>query len=158
MYACQVVCLFDVIIISFLQGAGTINVLHPDPSNAYITAKAKIYGHNPAKKITNYQEQVNKASVELALQDPNLLLCRQKLLQLARGKVNEGGYQFKKGRSRSKDYATASPAPKRPKTTETLRTKHIQELQEDIKDLNDQLKIQGQKKRASYIITKLQSM
>ena len=133
------------ITVIFLQGAGA-GVLHHDPSDAYIRAKAKIYGHNPAKYITRYHEQINKASVQLALQDPNLLLCRQKLLQLARGKMNEGGYQFKKGRSRSKEYETASPIPKRPKTTETLRAKHIQELHEDVKDLSDQLRFKEKRR------------
>jgi len=58
--------------------------------------KAKVYGCDPSK-VTNYQQKVNDAAAELALNDPNLLLCRQKLLELARNKVNEGGYHFKKG-------------------------------------------------------------
>ena len=69
------------------------------PSDAYIRMKAKIYGRDPSKKVTNYQQEANDAAAELALNDPNLLLCRQKLLELARNKVNEGGYHFKKGKS-----------------------------------------------------------
>ena len=49
--------------------------------------RAIIYGRNNDKKITKYQENINSAAVELALQDPNLLLSRQKLLNLARAKV-----------------------------------------------------------------------
>ena len=59
--------------------------------------------------------------------------------------MNEGGYQFKKGRSRSKEYETAT-APKRPKTTKTVRAKHIQELQEDIEDFNNQLKFKEKRR------------
>lgn len=100
--------------------------------------RAIIYGRNNNKNITKYQESINKAAVELALQDPNLLLSRQKLLTLARVKVNEV-YSFKKGKSRSKQLDNP-PTPKRPKTSENIRSKHISELEEDIKDLCDRLK------------------
>lgn len=56
--------------------------------------KAKIYGRDPSKKVPNYQQEVNDAAPELALNDPNLLLCRQKLLELA---CNKRGYHFKRG-------------------------------------------------------------
>ena len=110
------------------------------PSDTYIRTKAKIYGRDSSKKLTNYQQKINDAAVELALKDPNLLLCRQKLLELSRTKVNEGGYQFKKGKSRSKQLQSDCPPPKRPKSSESLGMKHIKELEEDIKDLSDQLK------------------
>lgn len=67
------------------------------PSDAYIRMKAKIYGRDPSKKVTNYQQEVNDAAAELALNDPNLLLCRQNLLELACNKMNEGGYHYKRG-------------------------------------------------------------
>ena len=67
------------------------------PGDAYRRMKAKIYGCNPSKKVTNYQQEVNDAAVELVLNHPNLLLCRQKLLELPHNKVNEGGYHLKKG-------------------------------------------------------------
>ena len=71
--------------------------------------RAIIYGRNNDKKITKYQENINSAAVELALQDPNLLLSRQKLLNLARAKLNEE-YAFKKGKSRSKQLKDNSKA------------------------------------------------
>lgn len=67
------------------------------------------------------------------MEDPTLLNSQQTLLKLAREKVNESGYQFKKGKSRSKLYSTDEPATKRPKTLKAVRERHIDELQEDIK-------------------------
>lgn len=37
------------------------------PSDTYIRTKAKIYGHDPSMKLTNYQQKINDAGVELAL-------------------------------------------------------------------------------------------
>ena len=61
------------------------------PSDAYIRMKTKIYGHDPSKKVRNYQLEVNDAAVDLALNDPYLLLCRQESLELSCNKVKEGG-------------------------------------------------------------------
>ena len=109
---------------------------------------AIIYGRNNDKKITKYQENINSAAVELALQDPNLLLSRQKLLNLARAKLNEE-YAFKKGKSRSKQLKDSPPAPKRPKTSQSIRSKHISELEEDIKDKEKMRPIKVQRKNAN---------
>lgn len=46
-----------------------------------------------------YQKLVNDHAGELALQDPSLLRKHGELLELAREKVNENGYVFKKGKS-----------------------------------------------------------
>jgi hypothetical protein len=82
---------------------------------------------------------VNHASISLALEDPTLLDSRQTLLKLARERVNESGYRFKKGKSRSKLSNTEESAPKRPKTSEYMREIHLNELKEDIKDVGDRL-------------------
>ncbi len=124
------------------------------PSDDYIRVEAKIYGrNNPAQKLTTHQMEVNNAAIELALSDPNLLLSRQKLLELARTKVKDDGYNFKKGKSRSKQAQSDSPAPKRSKTSETLRAKHITELEEDIKDLDERLKFK-EKRRDQATMTR----
>ena len=85
--------------------------------------------------------------------DPNLLLSRQKLLELARTKVNKGGYIFKKGKSRSKQMNDC-PAPKRPKTSASVREKHIGELQEDIKDLRDRLQFKEKRRDQASMLRK----
>ncbi len=110
-----------------------------NPSDDYVRVEAKIYGRNPAKKATDYQAEINDAAIELALEDPNLLMSRQRLLELARTKVRNDVYKFKKGKSRSKQAQCDAPAPKRAKTSATLRVKHVTELEEDIKDLDDRL-------------------
>ena len=97
------------------------------------------------KKINSYQQQINNAAIELALNDPNLLLSRQKLLELSRTKVNEG-YRLNRGKSRSKHCQSHDPTPKRPKTTERLRKRHIGELEEEIKNLIYCLQFKGNRR------------
>ena len=113
----------------------------------YIRAKATIYGRDPGKTITHYQQEISKAALELALEDPNLLLSKQKLLENARAKVNQV-YNFKKGKSRSKESKSSGSGdtPKRPKTTEALRLKHIGEIEDDIRDLGDQLEFKRKRR------------
>ena len=57
--------------------------------------------------LTDFQERVNAAAVELALQNPALVRKgnRGELLEVARKKVSES-YTFKKGKSRSKMYGS----------------------------------------------------
>ena len=65
------------------------------------------------------------------------------LLQQARVKVDNDGYVYKKGRSRSKrirDDNDESPQhPKRTKTSESMRSERITHIEETMKDLNQQL-------------------
>ena len=118
----------------------------------YIRSKAVIYGRDPTKKITKYHQEVNKTAVELALRDPDLLLSKQKLISVARSKVNEH-YDFKKRKSRSKQSQSQDSglASKQSKTSESFRMKHIGELEEDIKDLSDQLRYKGKRREEAEI-------
>ncbi len=68
----------------------------------YIRKQAQFYGRDPAKLLTPYQENINKAAEELAVGTPTLLHTRQKLLELARAKVDDDVYVYKKGKTRSK--------------------------------------------------------
>ena len=79
--------------------------------------------------------------MRLALDTPSLLGSRQKLLDLARKKVNREGYVYKKGKSRSIQFDDTSDhsTPKRPKMSENFRVKLIAALEKDIKDFNDRL-------------------
>ena len=62
------------------------------------------------------------------------------LLEEARKKVNNDGYLYKKGKSRSKQFSQVEEcAPKRVKTSETFRVRRISALEEDIKDFNKRL-------------------
>ena len=72
-------------------------------------------------------------------------MSKQKLLEEARKRLNECGYEYKKGKSRSKQLISSSesdeptPAPKRVKTTEALRIKWISEIQEDLRDISQRM-------------------
>ena len=112
----------------------------------YIRKQAMVYGKDPTKKLTPWHEKVNDASYELALNDLNvLLLPKQELIEAAQKKVRDQGYNFIKGKNRSKHIHNPcleelpSPAPKRPKVNDAIRKKKIAELQEDVKDLKDRL-------------------
>jgi len=63
--------------------------------------------------------------------------------------VAQSGYQFKKGKSRSKSLQGSDPevSSKRCKTSETLRTKRISELDDDIKDYNDRLSFKEKRRQ-----------
>ena len=69
--------------------------------------------------MTEYQKRINNASYVLCQGDPGLLLGKKgDLLGLARAKVHEDGYVYKKGHTRSKKYRPAQcdePAVKRVK-------------------------------------------
>ena len=70
---------------------------------------------------------MNEASANLCLQSPNLLSDRTLLLKECRRVVDEEGYDYKKGKSRSRSFNTsvASEPPKRKKITEEYRLSRI---------------------------------
>ena len=72
----------------------------------------------------------HRAVAELRLSDVLLLNCRGKLLQLARKKVADDGYVFKKGHSLSKLYGIPQNecAPKRPKYSQGMREGRIEAI------------------------------
>ncbi len=66
-----------------------------------VRSKARIFGQS-GKQLTKYQEKVNEMAGEICASDPALLASRNKLFELAQDKVRDTGYQYKKGKSRSK--------------------------------------------------------
>ena len=55
--------------------------------------------------LTDYQKWINNASFHLCQGNPALLLGKKgEIFELARAKVHEDGYNYKKGRSRSKKH------------------------------------------------------
>ena len=61
--------------------------------------KSEIFGSG--KRLTKYQEAINEASYSLCKNDGSLLMNKGKLLQLAREKVHNDGYNYAKRVSRS---------------------------------------------------------
>ena len=107
-----------------------------------IKQKATFYEKSP----TEFQTFVNQASIDLCMKNPSLLLgSKGVLLQLARDKVHEDGYTYKKGKSRSIKHGETSTAPKRAKVESGEGQRRINEIQEDIADIDS--RIQYKKRR-----------
>ena len=113
----------------------------------YIIQQSRIYGKS-SNKLTHYQQSVNKAAAELALEEPSLISSRQTLLDRARDLVRESGYEYKKGKSRSKKLITDTEItkPKRPKSSEALCNQRIKELEDDLTDFKDRLEFKGKRR------------
>lgn len=96
---------------------------------------------------------MNEVSEELCLNNPLLLNDRQRLLNEARKRLHELGYNYKKGQSRSKtlnpDFPSEGSTPKRKKITEEFRLSRIDELQDKVKDLNDQIAYKEKRREAA---------
>ncbi len=108
----------------------------------YIRNQSIIFGRKSQHTLTRYQQEVNTAAQELALQNPTLLQSRGELLVAARSKVDSSGYTYVKGKSRSKHACPEdrpSSTPKRRKTTDSVRLQRLSEIDEDVKDLSDTL-------------------
>jgi hypothetical protein len=106
-----------------------------------ILQKATIYSKESTRPLTNYQKEINKASQTLCLQNPGLLhIKRLELIQMARQKILDDGFQFKKGKTRSKTGLVSDPVfkPKQPKNLE-FREKRVVEIDEKIEDLNERI-------------------
>ena len=66
-----------------------------------IERESRIY-KRPDEQLRVFEKHVNEAARDLCLKDPQILNKRSTLLELARKKVAEDGYAYKKGHSRSK--------------------------------------------------------
>ncbi|KAI8343861.1 hypothetical protein BC941DRAFT_464100 [Chlamydoabsidia padenii] len=73
-----------------------------DTQSSMIVSHAIIYGKNRSRPLTNYELAINQASIGFALSDPSLLIQKGKLFDLAKKKLLQEGYQYKRGKSRSK--------------------------------------------------------
>ena len=110
------------------------------PDNEVITS-AKIFR---ADRPTAYQQRINEEAGKLALKNPGLLTKRGELLDLARQEVVDQGYNFKKGKSRSKRFSSdvegeGAPKPTRRKVSKEIRQQTIVGLREQIADLDKQV-------------------
>lgn len=114
-------------------------------SKEYVRTHSQIFGRNPSKmvKLTKYQEAINQSAMELCLQNPTLVDNRKALLEASRKKLDNSGYVYKKGKSRSKALTSGSgdsPVTKKTKVNEEYRLSRIAEVQDQIKDKSKQLK------------------
>src|SRR6266498_1890456 len=71
-------------------------------SKDVIIHHATIYGKNSPRQLTSYEQAINQAAIELALQDPALVANKGILFEKAKEKLLREGYSYKRGASRSK--------------------------------------------------------
>ena len=113
-----------------------------------IKRKSVIYSNGSQ----NYHRKMNKAALELCMEDTTLCHKKQDLVSLSRQKLDKEGYGYSKKRSRSKVFGSESieetkKGAKKLKLTEESRTKRIEELTADITSLSDRIRLL-QKQRA----------
>ncbi|KAI8642536.1 hypothetical protein BD408DRAFT_416396 [Parasitella parasitica] len=86
----------------------------PAPSTReFIILNATIYGKNTSNRpLTSYEEAINRASTQLALENPLLISKKGDLFDLAKKKLLEEGYRYKRGSSRSKLREKSTTPPK----------------------------------------------
>lgn len=114
-----------------------------------IKEMATIYKKQSSRPLSNYQLRMNEAAIKLCLKNPGLLRKRQALVDAAREEIIEQGFQFVKGKSRSKKTlaATEEPMPKRQKLTQDVREKRLKDIEEDMADVKERISF----KEKSYL-------
>ncbi|KAI7873141.1 uncharacterized protein EV154DRAFT_579504 [Mucor mucedo] len=68
----------------------------------FILSHATIYGKKKNRPLTSYEEAINRASLDLALENPVLISKKGRLFDMAKQKLLDSGYHYKRGSSRSK--------------------------------------------------------
>lgn len=68
----------------------------------FIISHATIYGKKKNRLLTSYEEAINNAALQLALENPLLISKKGDLFDLAKKKLLQDGYRYKRGSSRSK--------------------------------------------------------
>ena len=87
-----------------------------------IDDKAKIFTRSE-EKLTQYQKEINSASIELCRINPTLLMGgKGDLLKLARERVHNNGYIYKKGKSRAKRLGSSTEDGS---TSESFKAKRV---------------------------------
>lgn len=79
-----------------------LNELSLPATREFIISHATIYGKKKNRQLTSYEEAINNAALQLALENPLLISKKGDLFDLAKKKLLEDGYRYKRGSSRSK--------------------------------------------------------
>lgn len=83
---------------AYLRADGESKTISKD----VIISHATIYGKNSTRSLTPYEKAINEACVKLALHNPVHLADKGAMLELAKRKLLQDGYSYKRGQSRSK--------------------------------------------------------
>lgn len=105
---------------------------------------SKLFGKKATSDVclSEWQIKMNEAAFALCMRTPSLTLKRGELLGKAREKVDSDGFNYKKGRSRSKKFGAASKEDsnvKRPKLDSGERRSLKEETKESIKEQSEKL-------------------
>lgn len=99
-----------------------------------------VYKKVTSRPLSKYQLAINDAAQELCLKNPGLLHSRKELLAKVLEHIIANGFQFAKGKSRSKDFSTdEEPVSKRRKLSKSIREQRLKDV-EDLKHYNEQIK------------------
>ena len=102
--------------------------------------ESKIFGKDSNKPLTNYQMEINKAALALCKEDASRLKNRKELFDMAKLKIDQEGFQYKKRSSRSKIFGQdnqQNKETKRVKMSCEVREHRIEEVQSDIATDNE---------------------
>ena len=115
--------------------------------------EARIYRKEAKRPLSSNQKKMNDAAEQICLENPSMLRKRSDLIEAARSRIIEEGFQFKKGKSRSKKLLTTSePRSKRIKLTQQVRQIRMKNVEEDIGDIKDQISFKEKHRCAAEAI------
>ena len=135
------VCVLCHLFILFPQSFNTVSEDNPVARRSVIEM-AKIYKKEENRPLSNYQKAINNTAGEIALRDPSLLARCGDMLNLAREEVQQKGYVYVKGKSRSKRLMsppTQAPRPTRQKVSAEVRQRRISALEDDLTSITQLL-------------------
>lgn len=120
----------------------------PESEKEKIREMAVIYKKEKTRKLSNYHKAMNKAAQDLCIRNPALLRQRSVLIEKAREKIVAEGFQFVKGKSRSKKESieasessdSTERGTKRRKLSKSIRSERLEALGEDLKNMDDRIK------------------
>lgn len=103
--------------------------------------------------MSDYQQKINFMAGEICVKDPSMLMKRGELLEQARKALDGTGYQYKKGKSRSKNFGSGSEQhsskAKRPKLDHDLRDSRIKEITEELATIAKQISFKDRRVEAA---------
>ena len=82
--------------------------------------------------IHDYQKRMNKAAQELCVVNPGYIRTKQELMNAARAKIIDEGFEFVKGKSRSKtakDANVVDSTPKQSKCSQNVRDQRLKYIE-----------------------------
>ena len=103
------------------------------------------------RTLSEYEKQINAASLFLCQENVSLLSNRKKLFEFAKQKIDADGYNYKKKTSRSKVFGsvqkvTAGSEVRKVKIMKEIRQKKMDDLREDIESCKQTISLLGQQR------------